>query len=138
MHISHREVLKAYTDGGYRVGKSELLRIGLESGMHLPHPTPEDFVRAAIGEAAVEREGRRAAQEGRSRPEGVLHDPLRAREGARSLGSGAERLQPKDRRSRVGLPGVLGNAAQDLHAEGGGRNARDDESTPSGSTAAGG
>jgi transcription initiation factor TFIIIB Brf1 subunit/transcription initiation factor TFIIB len=48
-HISHREVLKAYTDGGYRVGKSELLRIGLESGMSLPHPTPEDFVRAAIG-----------------------------------------------------------------------------------------
>jgi transcription initiation factor TFIIIB Brf1 subunit/transcription initiation factor TFIIB len=48
-HISHREVLKAYTDGGYRVGKSELLRIGLESGMPLPHPTPEDFVRAAIG-----------------------------------------------------------------------------------------
>jgi transcription initiation factor TFIIIB Brf1 subunit/transcription initiation factor TFIIB len=48
-HISHREVLKAYTDGGYRVGKSELLRIGLESGMPLPHPSPEDFVRAAIG-----------------------------------------------------------------------------------------
>ena len=48
-HISHREVLKAYTDGGYRVGKSDLMRIGLESGMPLPHPTPEDFVRAAIG-----------------------------------------------------------------------------------------
>ena len=28
-HISHREILRAYTDGGYRVGKSELLRIGL-------------------------------------------------------------------------------------------------------------
>jgi transcription initiation factor TFIIIB Brf1 subunit/transcription initiation factor TFIIB len=48
-HISHREVLQAYTDGGYRVGKSDLMRIGLESGMPLPHPTPEDFVRAAIG-----------------------------------------------------------------------------------------
>ena len=48
-HISHREILQAYTDAGYRVGKSELLRIGLESGMHLPHPTLEDFVRAAIG-----------------------------------------------------------------------------------------
>ena len=48
-HISHREVLKAYTDGGYRVGKSELMRIGLESGMPLPHPSPEDFVRASIG-----------------------------------------------------------------------------------------
>jgi transcription initiation factor TFIIIB Brf1 subunit/transcription initiation factor TFIIB len=48
-HISHREVLKAYTDGGYRVRKSDLLRIGLESGMPLPHPTAEDFVRAAIG-----------------------------------------------------------------------------------------
>ena len=38
-HISHREILKAYTDGGYRVGKSELMRIGLESGMPLPHPS---------------------------------------------------------------------------------------------------
>ena len=48
-HISHREILQAYTDGGYRVRKSELLRIGLESGMPLPHPTAEDLVRAAIG-----------------------------------------------------------------------------------------
>jgi transcription initiation factor TFIIIB Brf1 subunit/transcription initiation factor TFIIB len=48
-HVSHREVLKAYTDAGYRVGKSELLRLGLESGMPLPHPTVEEFVRAAIG-----------------------------------------------------------------------------------------
>jgi transcription initiation factor TFIIIB Brf1 subunit/transcription initiation factor TFIIB len=47
-HVSHREVLKAYTDAGYRVGKSELLQLGLESGMPLPHPTAEDFVRAAI------------------------------------------------------------------------------------------
>ena len=49
VHISHREVLKAYTDAGYRVGKSDLLKIGLESGMHLPHPSKEDLVRAAIG-----------------------------------------------------------------------------------------
>lgn len=48
-HISHREILQAYTDGGYRVGKSELLRIGLESGMPLPHPSQEDLVKAAIG-----------------------------------------------------------------------------------------
>jgi transcription initiation factor TFIIIB Brf1 subunit/transcription initiation factor TFIIB len=48
MHISHREVLKAYSDAGYRVCKSELLQLGLESGMPLPHPTTEDFVRAAI------------------------------------------------------------------------------------------
>jgi transcription initiation factor TFIIIB Brf1 subunit/transcription initiation factor TFIIB len=49
VHISHREVLKAYTDGGYRVRKSDLLKLGLESGMHLPHPSKDDFVRAAIG-----------------------------------------------------------------------------------------
>jgi transcription initiation factor TFIIIB Brf1 subunit/transcription initiation factor TFIIB len=48
VHISHREVLKAYTDGGYRVRKSDLLKIGLESGLHLPHPSREDFVRAAV------------------------------------------------------------------------------------------
>jgi len=47
-HVSHREVLKAYTDAGYRVGKSELLQLGLESGMPLPHLTAEDFVGAAI------------------------------------------------------------------------------------------
>jgi transcription initiation factor TFIIIB Brf1 subunit/transcription initiation factor TFIIB len=49
VHISHREVLKAYTDAGYRVRKSDLLKLGLESGMHLPHPSKDDFVRAAIG-----------------------------------------------------------------------------------------
>ena len=125
VHISHREVLKAYTDGGYRVRKSDLLKIGLESGMHLPHPSREDFVRAAI--ARLQSSERIAArlEEGRSRPEGVLHDPLRAREGARGLASGAERLQPKDRRSRIGLPGVLGDPAQDLHAEGSSGDARD-------------
>jgi transcription initiation factor TFIIIB Brf1 subunit/transcription initiation factor TFIIB len=48
VHISHREVLKAYTDAGYRVRKSDLLKLGLESGMHLPHPSGEDFVRAAV------------------------------------------------------------------------------------------
>ena len=77
--------------------------------MHLPHPSMEDFVRAAIGRLQSSERIAAAAEEGRSRPEGVLHDPLRAREGARGLASGAERLQPKDRRSRVGLPGVLGD-----------------------------
>jgi len=48
-HVSHREILQAYTDGGYRVGKSELMRIVLESGMPLPHQTPQDLVRAAVG-----------------------------------------------------------------------------------------
>ncbi len=49
VHVSHREVLKAYTDAGYRVRKSDLLKLGLESGMHLPHPSKDDFVKAAIG-----------------------------------------------------------------------------------------
>jgi transcription initiation factor TFIIIB Brf1 subunit/transcription initiation factor TFIIB len=48
VHISHREVLQTYSDAGYRVRKSDLLRIGLESGVSLPHPSPENFVRAAI------------------------------------------------------------------------------------------
>src|SRR5208337_1887962 len=48
VHVSHREVLKAYTDGGYRVRKSDLLKLGLESGLHLPHPSKDDFVRAAV------------------------------------------------------------------------------------------
>ena len=60
VHISHREVLKAYTDGGYRVGKSDLLRIGLESGMPLPHPSSGGL-----------REGRH--RRGSSRARGSLH-----------------------------------------------------------------
>jgi transcription initiation factor TFIIIB Brf1 subunit/transcription initiation factor TFIIB len=46
--ISHREVLKAYTDGGYRVGKAQLLRIGLESSIALPHSSVEELVRGAV------------------------------------------------------------------------------------------
>ena len=125
VHISHREILKAYTDGGYRVRKSDLLKLGLESGMHLPHPSKDDFVRAAIGRLQSSERIAERLRKSEADPEGVLHDPLRACEGARGLGSGAERLQPKDRRGRVGLPGVLGNAAQDLHAERGGGNTRD-------------
>jgi hypothetical protein len=37
VHISHRGVRK-----------SDLLKLGLESGVHLPHPSKDDFVRAAI------------------------------------------------------------------------------------------
>jgi hypothetical protein len=47
-HISHREVLKAYTDRGYRVGKAQLLRIGLESSIALPHSSVEELVRGAV------------------------------------------------------------------------------------------
>ena len=63
-HISHREILQAYTDGGYRVRKSDLLRIGLESGLHLPHPSREDFVRAAV--ATLQSSVRIAARLGKA------------------------------------------------------------------------
>jgi len=55
VHISHREVLQAYSAAGYRVRKSDLLRIGLESGIPLPHPTSQDFVRAVIARIQASR-----------------------------------------------------------------------------------
>ena len=125
VHISHREVLKAYTDGGYRVRKSDLLKLGLESGMHLPHPSKDDFVRAAIGRLQSSERIAERLRKSEADPKEYFTTLFERCEGARGLASGAERLQPKDRRSRVGLPGVLGDAAQDLHAEGSGGNARD-------------
>ena len=47
-HISHKEILAAYTDAGYRVGKSHLLRIGLESTLPLPQASTAELVRAAV------------------------------------------------------------------------------------------
>ena len=105
-HISHREVLKAYTDAGYRVGKSELLQLGLESGMPLPHLYRRGLREGRHREAAVEREGRRATQEGEPGPEGLLHEALRAREGDGRGAGRTERVQPQDGGGRLGLRGI--------------------------------
>ena len=48
-HISHREILAAYADAGHKVGKSHLLRIGLESSTPLPQANLEELVRASLG-----------------------------------------------------------------------------------------
>ena len=65
VHVSHREILAAYTAAGYRVGKSELLRIGLESGTPLPHPSMQDYVRAAVASLqGSERVGERLTKAG--------------------------------------------------------------------------
>ena len=61
-HISHREVLKAYTDGGYRVGKAQLLRIGLESSIALPHSSVEELGSGRRQKAPSQRGGRRTPQ----------------------------------------------------------------------------
>ncbi len=47
--IGHREILAAYTDAGYKVGKGKLLRIGLESPVQLPRANTEELLRAAVG-----------------------------------------------------------------------------------------
>jgi transcription initiation factor TFIIIB Brf1 subunit/transcription initiation factor TFIIB len=48
-HVSHREILAAYKDAGHNVGKSHLLRIGLESSLPLPQASVEELVRASLG-----------------------------------------------------------------------------------------
>ena len=47
-HVSHREILAAYTDAGYMVSKSRLMRISLESKMPLPQASMEELVRAVL------------------------------------------------------------------------------------------
>jgi len=47
-HISHREIVKAYADAGHKVGRSQLMRIGLDSPVRLPHADKEELVRAVV------------------------------------------------------------------------------------------
>jgi transcription initiation factor TFIIIB Brf1 subunit/transcription initiation factor TFIIB len=47
-HISHREIVKAYSDAGHKVGRSQLMRIGLDSPVRLPHADKEELVRAVV------------------------------------------------------------------------------------------
>src|SRR5437870_9173057 len=48
-HVSHREILAAYTDAGYMVSKSRLMRISLESTMPLPQASMDELVRIVLG-----------------------------------------------------------------------------------------
>jgi transcription initiation factor TFIIIB Brf1 subunit/transcription initiation factor TFIIB len=48
-HISHREILRAYADAGHRVGRSQLMRIGLDSPVRLPHANTQELVKAVVG-----------------------------------------------------------------------------------------
>ena len=48
-HVSHREILAAYTDAGHMVSKSRLMRISLESTMPLPHASMDELVRVVLG-----------------------------------------------------------------------------------------
>ena len=47
-HVSHREILAAYTDAGYMVSKSLLMRISLESTMPLPQASMDELVRVVL------------------------------------------------------------------------------------------
>jgi transcription initiation factor TFIIIB Brf1 subunit/transcription initiation factor TFIIB len=47
-HISHREILKAYADAGHRIGRAQLMRIGLDSPVRLPHADKDELVRAVV------------------------------------------------------------------------------------------
>ncbi|MDA4131876.1 MAG: hypothetical protein OK454_01945 [Thaumarchaeota archaeon] len=48
-HISHKTIVEAYNVAGFRVCRSKLLRIGLDSPVPLPHASVEELVKAAVG-----------------------------------------------------------------------------------------
>jgi transcription initiation factor TFIIIB Brf1 subunit/transcription initiation factor TFIIB len=48
-HVSHRIIQQAYADAGYRIGNSQLMRIGLHSPMGLPRSSVEELVKAVLG-----------------------------------------------------------------------------------------
>src|SRR5947209_15679145 len=48
-HVSHREILAAYTDAGHMVSKSRLMRISLESTMPLPQASMDELVTVVLG-----------------------------------------------------------------------------------------
>jgi transcription initiation factor TFIIIB Brf1 subunit/transcription initiation factor TFIIB len=47
-HISHREILRAYADAGHRIGRAQLMRIGLDSPVRLPRADKDELVRAVV------------------------------------------------------------------------------------------
>ncbi|HYW81821.1 MAG TPA: TFIIB-type zinc ribbon-containing protein, partial [Spirochaetia bacterium] len=46
--ISYREIVTAYADAGHKVGRSQLMRIGLDSPVRLPHANKEELVRVVV------------------------------------------------------------------------------------------
>ena len=48
-HVSYKEILAAYTDEGYMVSSSRLMRISLESTMPLPHASMDKLLRVVLG-----------------------------------------------------------------------------------------
>src|SRR5712692_8651806 len=48
-HVSHREILAAYTEAGYVVSKTRMRRISLESTMLLRQTSMDELVRTALG-----------------------------------------------------------------------------------------
>ena len=48
-HISHRTIVEAYRDAGFRICASKLMRIGLDSPVPLPQASVEELVKAVVG-----------------------------------------------------------------------------------------
>jgi len=48
-HISHKTIVEAYRDAGFRLCRSKLMRIGLDSAVPLPHASVEELVKAVVG-----------------------------------------------------------------------------------------
>jgi len=47
-HVGFRDVLKAYSEAGHKVSKSQLLRIGRGSSLPLPAAKPEEMTKRAV------------------------------------------------------------------------------------------
>ena len=48
-HISYKTIVEAYRDAGFRICRSKVMRIGLDSQVPLPQASVEELVKAAVG-----------------------------------------------------------------------------------------
>ncbi len=55
-HVGCKEILKAYSEAGHRVGRSQLFRIWSESSLRLPKSSVEELVRGAVRKLQSNRE----------------------------------------------------------------------------------
>ena len=48
-HISYKTIVEAYRAAGFRICRSKLMRIGLDSPVPMPHSSVEELVKAVVG-----------------------------------------------------------------------------------------
>jgi len=48
-HISHKDIIAAYTEARYRVGRAQLLRVGIYAPLGLPRSSVEELMKTVLG-----------------------------------------------------------------------------------------